>query len=73
MRIELPSRRPAVAGSANEIERVNGPEGTVDGRKKADVEGVIGEIRGTVSRRPFACAPGDAVGEVDILFDYVGR
>jgi hypothetical protein len=80
MRIELPGRRAPVAGSANEIGRAiaetlaaNGPEGAVNGRKKADVEGVTGEIRDTVPRRPLACAPGDAADEVDILFDNVGR
>lgn len=80
MQIELPGRRPPVAGSANEIGRAiaemlaaDGPEGAVDGRKKADVAGVIGEFRGTVPRRPLACAPGDAAAEVDILFDTVGR
>jgi hypothetical protein len=80
MRIELQGRRPPVAASANEIGwataktlAANGPEGAVDGGKKADLEGVIGEFRGTVSRRPLACAPGDAAGEVDILFDNVGR
>jgi hypothetical protein len=80
MRIELPGRRAPVAGSANEIGRAiaetlaaNGPEGAVDDRKKADVEGVTGEIRGTVPRRPLASAPGDAADEVDILFDNVGR
>jgi hypothetical protein len=79
MQIELPGR-PPVAGSADEIGRAiaetraaGGPEGAVDRRKKADVAGVIGEFRGTVPRRPLACAPGDAAGEVDILFDNLGR
>jgi len=45
MRIELPGRRPPVAGFANGIGRAvaetpapNGPEGAIDGRKKADVD-----------------------------------
>ena len=72
MRIELPPRRPPVAGSANEVGRdiaqtlaANGPEGAFDGRKKADVE--------RVPRRPLACAPDGAAGEIDILFVNVGR
>jgi hypothetical protein len=80
MQIELAGRRPPVAGSTNEIGRAiaqalgaKGPEGAVDGRKTADVVGVIGEIRGTVPRRALACAPGGAAGEVDILFDGVRR
>jgi hypothetical protein len=78
MQIELPGRRPPVAGSANEIGRasaetlaIDGSEGAVDERKKADVAGVVGEFRGTVPRRPLARAP--AAGEVDTLFDNVGR
>jgi hypothetical protein len=80
MPIELPGRRPPVAASANEIGRAiaetlaaGGPQGAVDGRKKADVAGLIGEFRDTVPRRPLACALGDAAEEVDILFDNVGR
>jgi len=80
MRIERPPRRPPVAGSANEVGRAiaqtlaaNGPEGAFDGRKKADVERVIGEFCGMVPRRPLACAPDGAAGEIDILFVNVGR
>ena len=77
MRIELPGRRPPVAGSAiaigpaiAETLAANGPECAVDGRKKACVEGVIGELGGTGPRRPLACAPGDTAG--DILLDSAG-
>jgi hypothetical protein len=73
MRIELPGRRRPVAGSEAIAEPLaaNGPEGAVDGRKKADVEGVIGENRATVPCRPLACPPGDAADEVDNLLDNV--
>jgi len=71
MRTELPNRRAPVTGSANEIERAIAQmlaagrrEGAVR-RTKADV--TIGEIRGMIARRPLACAPGDAAG--DILLD----
>jgi NADP-dependent 3-hydroxy acid dehydrogenase YdfG len=79
MRIELPRLRALVNGSAGGIGRaiaetlaVNGAEVAIDGRNKADVERVIGEIRGTVPSGRLVRAPGDAVGEIDILFNDVG-
>jgi NADP-dependent 3-hydroxy acid dehydrogenase YdfG len=79
MRNALPRLGALVNRSAGGIGRaiaetlaVNGAEVVIDERKKADVERVIGEIRGTVPSGWLVRAPGDAVGEIDILFNDVG-
>jgi hypothetical protein len=70
--------RAPVPGSTEEIGRAitealtaNGAGFAIDGRKKADVERVIGRIRSTVPSGRLVRAPGGAVAEAAILFNNV--
>jgi NAD(P)-dependent dehydrogenase (short-subunit alcohol dehydrogenase family) len=79
MRIEL-SRLRTVDGSARGIGRAiaetlaaNGAEVAINASKEGERRArVIGEIRGTVPSGRLVRAPGDAAGEVGILFNDVG-
>jgi NAD(P)-dependent dehydrogenase (short-subunit alcohol dehydrogenase family) len=91
MRVDLSGLRALVTGSTKGIGRAiaevlaaNGAEVVINGRKAADVERAIAEIRATVHEAKLISAPGDAAsalgvaaiikaaGEVDILVNNVG-
>lgn len=76
MRSELPGLRVLVTGPTKKIRQVNavisGAEVAINGRKKAKVDSIIGEIRGTVPSGRLVGAPGDTAGEVNIRVNYVG-
>jgi len=91
MHVDLAGLRALVTGSTKGIGRAvaetlaaNGAEVVINGRKGADVERAIAEIRATLPKAQLIPAPGDAAsaqgvaaiikaaGEVDILVNNVG-
>lgn len=91
MQVDLSGLRGLVTGSTKGIGRAvahalaaNGAEVVINGRKAADVERAMAEIRGKEPNARLAAAPGDAAtaegvaaiikaaGEIDILVNNVG-
>ncbi len=91
MQVDLSGLRALVTGSTKGIGRAiarelaaNGAEVVINGRKAADVEQAIAELRAALPNGRFAAAPGDvataagvigiiaAAGDVDILVNNVG-
>jgi NAD(P)-dependent dehydrogenase (short-subunit alcohol dehydrogenase family) len=91
MKVDLSGLRALVTGSTKGIGRAvaealaaNGAEVAVNGRKAADVEHAIAEIRAELPKARLVAAPGDAAtaqgvaaiikaaGEIDILVNNVG-
>jgi NAD(P)-dependent dehydrogenase (short-subunit alcohol dehydrogenase family) len=91
MQLDLSGLRALVTGSTKGIGRAiaetlaaNGAEVVVNGRKPADIEAAIKEIRGKLPKARLAAAPGDvasadgiaaiikASGEIDILVNNAG-